>query len=215
MHIEAKLSLLKFYDANPKKFLKKDVFGFWDNRFLSELKFEKKKKEKEKEITTIQKCKIIEYLANEFGGNAHDKGIVKVTASSIYNNLYRAKKVVDFNNDKYFYSKNEKNSWLMYDFINRKVLPTRYLITTANWNCDMPRNWVIEGSNNNEEWDVLDSRQNDVSLKEVNVTGKFIIESQEKSYRYLRIRQTGLNSGNNAVLAFSSLEFIGTLSQNE
>ena len=38
----------------------------------------------------------------------------------------------------------------------------------------------------------------------------FELNSNDESYRYLRIRQTGLNSHKNNSLIFSALEFFGT-----
>lgn len=163
--------------------------------------------ENQKSINGPFTGKIIEHLTKEAGGNVHDKGVVKVTAASEYYGHY-AKYAVDIHNNSDYFASDD--SFLKYDFIKRKVHPTSYLITTHN--CHNPRNWVIEGSNNDNNWIILDTRQNETCLTGEWVTCMFDIKSHDKSYRYLRIRRTGKNSDNSYLLCFSSLDFIGTLS---
>ena len=74
---------------------------------------------------------------------------------------------------------------------------------------------MIEGSNNNTKWIVLDTRQDETSLSGANASRTFDIEYQNGNFRYLRIRQTGHNSSGCDFLTFSALEFIGTLSDDK
>lgn len=76
---------------------------------------------------------------------------------------------------------------------------------------NQPRNLVIEGSNNDKLWTVLDSHQNYSSLEGPSVTCTFDIIQHERNFRYLRINQTGKDSSSNYFLIFASLEFFGTL----
>lgn len=165
---------------------------------------------------------IINFLTEKCGGNVSDKGIVKVTSLSETTSL--AKNVVDLqNNRNYFQSRNQQNTWLQYDFIENRIIPTHYSIRTRHdYDMDHPRNWVIEGSNtggNNEnEWVILDSRQNDTELNGKNVSYTFDIEptqGNEKGFRYLRIRQTGVESSNGNWLTFSALEYFGIFIENK
>lgn len=158
-------------------------------------------------------------MTEKSGSNVSDNGTVNVTSSSI-NGGYQARNSVDLENSQnYFQSARKLNSWLRYDFIENKVRPTRYSIRTRH-DCDgwHPRNWIIEGSNtggeSESEWTVLDSHQNDETLKGKSFSHTFDInksEGSEEFYRYLRIRQTGNDSSGYNFLTLSALEFFGFL----
>ena len=75
---------------------------------------------------------------------------------------------------------------------------------------------MIEGSNtggeNDNEWTILDSHQNDSTLRGKSFSFIFDIKQGNKEfYRYLRIRQTGLNSNNRHYTAISALEYFGII----
>ena len=166
-------------------------------------------------------CGIIDHLTKESGGNVYDNETVKVTASNL-GGCIGLRYAVEFNNfdksknEKFFHSSHkEPNSWLMYDFVNRKVNPTGYSIRTRG-RCDEyhPRNWVIEGSNDEHYWTILDNiPRNETGLTGIGVTCYFKIERKNKSYRFLRIRQLGTNSNGSYGLLLSALEFFGSLQQ--
>ena len=167
---------------------------------------------------------IIQYLTNKFKGNVVDKGICKVTSSSLHDKAYShdnyfPRNAVDFNK-KYnvFSSHIGPNSWLKIDFIYRKVHPTHYSIQT--WPNPKGQghiqNWVIEGSNTDrdDDWKILDSRKNERSLDDKLAENTFNIQTQledNEYFRYLRIRQTGLNSHHTNQLIIGSLEFFGAI----
>lgn len=163
---------------------------------------------------------IIHKLTKECGGNVHEKGIVNVTSSSHSIHYFDriAPYVVDFeDNIHYFCSENIAGSWLQYDFIDKKVRPTHYSIRSTNefgkgqFNL---KSWVIEGSNNENDWIELDYRKNVTDLDDYNAVQTFEIQKPSKpneSFRYLRIRSTGINSyGYNHIL-FSALEYFGSI----
>lgn len=165
---------------------------------------------------------IIHKLTEESGGNVEDKGEVKVTSSPPNGNDLVSKNVVDFDdNQNYFQSKNEQNSWIKYDFKERKVKPTYYSIKTrpdGGKGDNHPKNWVIEGSNSgeDEDWKILDSRNNVSILDDSNVIHTFEIKNHlndDESFRFLRLRQTGPNTqnGNYYFLTLSALEYFGIL----
>ena len=166
-------------------------------------------------------CGIIYHLTKESGGNVCDNGTFKVTSSSEYGDLYKPKYAVEFDNFKkldnhYFFNSqhNDKNSWLKYDFVKRKVSPTGYSIRTRGcYDTHHPRNWVIEGSNNDSDWTILDTIQNETSLTGLGVTCYFDIKKRNGSYRFLRITQTGTNSSGTHGLLLSALEFFGGLTE--
>ena len=162
---------------------------------------------------------IIHHLTEEAGGNVDEKGIVKVTSSSTNgNNL--SKYAVDLDdNQHYFQSLHQPDSWLKYDFKKRKIRPTHYSIRTRHdWgNCSChPKNWVIEGSNTNNgfDWKILDTRSEVTCLDDKNAVHTFEIQPplpKNECYRFIRIRQTGFNTGDNYYFTLSVLEFFGSI----
>lgn len=164
---------------------------------------------------------IISHLTSECGGNVDERNKVKVTSSSAFNSNGVAKNVVDLENiQNWFLSKNEKNSWLKYDFKERKVRPTHYTIRSRNsakgWY--HPQHWVIEGSNTDrdDDWKKLDSRNNITVLDDNSRIHTFKIQeklSPNEFFRYLRIRQTGKDTScdESHYLEFSALEYFGSI----
>ena len=153
---------------------------------------------------------IIAHLTRECGGNVHEKGVIKVTASSC---IDEAKNVADLGTDSYFYSYGEPDSWIRYDFKGWRVAPTSYSIKASH--CESLRSWVLEVSNDGTEgsWVVVDSRENNEDLKGEDVTHNFAISAPPSgSFRFVRLRQTGKNHNGANSLQLTSLELFGTLS---
>ena len=162
-------------------------------------------------------CGIIDFLSKESGGNVSENGTVIVTSSSLDCYLYDVKHVVNVHGgNNYFCSSNVANSWLKYDFVKRKVYPTHYTIRSRpEYNFDHPINWVIEGSNTDDDsdWTILDCVNENRSLVGLNKVCTFEIKYKKESFRFLRIRQTGLNSSDQNFLVFAALEYFGLLSE--
>lgn len=164
---------------------------------------------------------IIHHLSQETGGNVADNGTIDVTSSSV-NGSFHPKYVVDLeDNQHYFQSKNQQDSWIKFDFKERKVQPKHYTIRTRHdWGKGGGhlKNWVIEGSNTdkNDDWKILDN-QTDVSLlDDQNAQNTFKINYKfelNECFRYLRLRQTGANTDGKNYLFISALEFFGSLYQ--
>ena len=155
---------------------------------------------------------IIAYLTNKYGGNVHEKNAVEVTASSCCNGD-RAQNVVELGTNSFFCSNNEPNSWIRYDFKERRVALTSYSIRTE---CGYyPKSWVLEVSNDgsDESWEVVDSRGENEDLNATHVTCNFTISARPGGgFRFVRLRQTGKNHGGYDYLDLTSLELFGTLS---
>lgn len=165
---------------------------------------------------------IIHQLTIESGGNVNDTETVKVTSTPTNGNDVASRFAVDFDdNEHYFQTKNEKKSWIKYDFLDSKVRPSHYTIRTrptGGKGDNHPKNWVIEGSNTDQDddWKVLDERHDITILDDSNVTHTYDIQTEIKeneSFRYLRLRQTGPNTqnGNYYFLTLSALEYFGVL----
>lgn len=118
----------------------------------------------------------------------------------------------------YFASNGEQNSWFKYDFKDKKVRPICYSIRTHHIsgknNCHL-QHWLIEGSNTDrdDDWKILDSRNNITALNDANRICKFEFKEKlesSQSFRYLRLRQTGVNTSGGHHLNISALEYFGS-----
>ena len=162
---------------------------------------------------------IIAHLTRECGGNVHEKGFVEVTASSRGED---AKYAVDLGTNSCFGSSDKPNSWIRYDFKGRRVAPTSYSIrTSGHVYAYHPRSWVLEVSNGgSEDWDVVDSRQNNDDLNGPHLIRNFAISAPPSgAFRFVRLRQTGKSTsesgaGGDDTLCIAGLELFGTLSSH-
>lgn len=168
-----------------------------------------------KENETNQFQGIIDYLTKKCGGNVDEKGVVKVTASSIYKDFV-PKNVVDYVDLENFSSLNRENQWILFDFIDKKIRPNYYSIRTHKGDIGRShlKNWVIEGSNtnNDDDWQILDTRSNENSLNYSYAEYTFKIQNDLGFFRFIRLRQYGANTRNCHSLVLSGLEFFGSIS---
>ncbi|OHS99969.1 hypothetical protein TRFO_33487 [Tritrichomonas foetus] len=161
---------------------------------------------------------IIRYLTNQYKGNICKLKIVDVFASGSGTNDQDISTLVDHNSDSDFWTNDVENSFFIFDFKNKRVKLTDYTIMSSRRvRCnDHPRNWVIEISNNKENWKIIDQQNNDSSLNESHVRSSFTINNgQNNEYaRYVRFKQLGRNWRDKYMMQFSFIEFFGSLSMN-
>jgi hypothetical protein len=151
---------------------------------------------------------IIAFLTAECGGNVHDKGAVVVTASNCNSGLV-PKNAVDLGEANYFEAPNKPNQWLKYDFKDRRVKVTNYSIA-AHTNGYFLRTWVIEGSNEGQEWTPIDSRASNTDADADHPIATFAVAESEP-YRFIRLRQTGRCAHANDYLVLLGFEVFGLL----
>ena len=163
---------------------------------------------------------IIAHLTRECGGNVHEKGIVTVTGSSFCSDDV-PENAVDLRSCRCFMSTSSPNSWIRYDFKGRRVAPTSYSIRTSGYvYAYHPRSWVLEVSNGgSEDWDVVDSRQNNDDLNGPHLIRNFAISAPPSgAFRFVRLRQTGKSTSQGGAgddtLCIAGLELFGTLSSH-
>lgn len=149
---------------------------------------------------------IIGYLRTQFRGNVHLKGIVNITASSTLTK--QPHRVADREWTSYWSSKNEPNSWIMYDFKNKVVCPTHYSLRCTEWG--WPKKWKLSGSNDGQTWTILDRRNtNDLSD---NICESFACEGNASLFRFIRVTQTGVRNGwADKHFCLSEFEVFGTV----
>lgn len=151
---------------------------------------------------------IISRLSERAQGNVHLKGMVKVTASTSDHN--EPWQVVDFSWNDVFFTENKTNSWLMFDFLDKRVEVVHYTLRTHKYQtgqCHL-KAWIIEGSNNGTIWDELDRRMTPM-LNGPNKFQTFPTTKHDCHYRLIRLRQIGPNWRGDNVLALANMELFG------
>ena len=185
---------------------------------------------------------IIANLTRKCGGNVHDKGIVNITTSSVFSTKpdipeyerefldydisfeesdseydeFPGKNAADLGIDTAFMSENKKDTWITYDFKERRVIPASYSVKSQG---DLPggdhlKSWVIEVSNDEKQksWIEIDRREDNYDLNGSSVTRNFKISRVPSTgFRFVRLRQTGRNHSQHYYVAFACLEIFGTL----
>lgn len=157
---------------------------------------------------------IIAHLTRECGGNVHDKGVVAVTASSVYSNDCEPKNAADLGSDSEFFSKNELDAWICYDFKERRVAPTSYTVKSYNFGPGGRhlKSWALEVSNDGSSWAVVDRRDNNSDLNGSHATHNFPLSHVPgESFRFVRLRQTGPNHLSVYYVSITALEIFGTI----
>lgn len=153
---------------------------------------------------------IFRHLSEEAKKNAHVAGIVDISAStSDHNEPYQ---IIDMGWDDLFFTENKPNQWIQFDFKQQSVKLDHYTIKTHKFPNNTPhlKHWVIEGSNDQEAWEEIDKRLISV-LHGKNKFQTFPVKNSDGTYRYIRLREAGLNFKGNNVLALTNFELFGQI----
>ena len=211
---------IKIYDVND---LTSELWQNLSDRLICEVKNNevlKKSRYKEK-VDTFSKENgnefrgILNYFMKKTDGNIEDE--ITISSSSYFNNsdVYKPFNVIDSDeNEKYFWSKDLLNSWICFDFKDRRLILSDYSIKSIDVgpNYSHPRSWAVEGSNDNHFWEILDLQQNCSYLNGPSLVHTFHIHKRNlNEFRFIRLRQTGPNWRGNNFLAFKSFELFGKL----
>ncbi|EAY03445.1 hypothetical protein TVAG_412490 [Trichomonas vaginalis G3] len=152
---------------------------------------------------------IIADLTPENSSNSSIKQIIDVTASSSEHN--QPYYVIMPEMHDYWYSEEEKNPWLKFDFKQYQIKPTHY--TLQSFNCGQGyshmKSWVLEGLKEDDEWDILDTRTDNNDLNKVNGRETFECVAN-RYYRYIRLRMTGKNHFDGYYMCLQRIEFFGS-----
>lgn len=124
----------------------------------------------------------------------------KVSASSVYDNLsqpYRA-----FNPDPSLqWASTSRNGWISYEFPVKKVI-RRYCLTNNYNRSAPPRNWNLEGSNDNQVWDILDSK---IGVSWDLEERKIFDITNEKPYKVYRVNVLTNNGFDRLIIRYIEL----------
>ena len=152
---------------------------------------------------------IIAHLTREFGGNVHDKGIVYVMGVG-----ENQRDVVELESSVYYLSE-FTNSWICYDFNDRRVIPTSY---SLGWRDDSQygdtdaKSWVIDVSNDGYSWTEIDRRESNKDLMGIFTLCNFEISSvPSEGFRFFRLSRLGCDDYLARATNITALEIFGTL----
>ena len=151
---------------------------------------------------------IIQHLRDECGGNPHKKGVISIDASgTACNQCY---KVIDYGWDSWWVSYNDPDSYIQFDFKSRSVCLSDYSLKSDGGVYHL-LSWALEVSDDGTTWEIIDERDTqDLNGESVEKTYT-CTKSIDKFSRFVRLRQTGKNSGNDNSLRLSAIEFFGKL----
>jgi hypothetical protein len=169
--------------------------------------------------------RIIAHLTREYGGNVARKGAVKVTGFPLDNaSNHSVENVVDLDDSSsHFWSKDSLNQTLSYDFCERRIVCTAYVIQSTSGGdsgFNHLRSWVIEvAAEAGGPWLEIDCRTENSQLNLRSAIVRFDIENPIES-RLIRLRQTDRNhfhspAGCTNSIVISGLELFGDLILSE
>ena len=119
----------------------------------------------------------------------------------------------------YYIGENISKSWssivqpyifISYQLVNYYLKITHYAIRSRSVESkDMPKGWILFGSNDNKTWDVVDEEQNRNELLEINKIHTYNV-SRQGIYKYFKLIVTENKRAAN-VLSFGKIDFFGKL----
>ena len=154
---------------------------------------------------------IIKYLTDKAGENIHDKGLIEISTNSL-NPSRPPQNLLDFNKNSFFEA-NENISWIIFDFKKMRVKLQKYQIKSVGAGVDQYhlKNWLIEVSNDRNNWKIVDKQFNCSKLNGKGLIGTFDVLQNDFS-RYIRLRQTGELWGD-GYMWLSKIEFYGWIQE--
>ena len=121
--------------------------------------------------------------------------------------------VVDYGWGSFWYSKDEPNSFIQFDFKSMRVCLSGYSLKSHYANTQFFVSWVIEVSDDGSTWEAVDERNTRALVGPNRVKTYECSRQRDKFVRFVRMRQTGKNSGSDDYLLLSQIEFFGKLTK--
>jgi hypothetical protein len=109
-----------------------------------------------------------------------------------------------------FSSANAAGQWITTDLLDRTFAPTMLSLRHFNEATDQLINFVVEGSNDNAAWTNL-LTVNNAAVPAALGWRHFAIAGAG-GYRYIRLRQTGVNASGRNFIDLAEMEWYGSLS---
>lgn len=153
---------------------------------------------------------ILSSMNKEAGQNPHSANLVEVTSSS--KERSQPWMILDYKWNGWFYTRNQPDSWVMIDFINKNVAPSWYSIKSDGNGSSHLKNWNLEGSNDLTSWSTIDEQRNSEILNNPFAIGTFKC-LKPRYYRYIRLRQVDVNTDGNNYLGLCNIELFGSVKE--
>lgn len=167
----------------------------------------------------VEKNETYEYsesnkLNGFFASQANRKTDFSLEASSVYNSNYNISNIIDYKNEAFLYcssSLTNPNEFFVLKFENSSFLLHGYEVLGAvsKGTCIGPISWRVEGSNDEQEWTLIDERTNDKSI--VDSLGPVYFKCTEtvNYFRCIKFTQIQNNAKANKRLIISKFEIYG------
>jgi hypothetical protein len=157
---------------------------------------------------------VIAAIAEIAGASAVDAGVVAATASSCRDQKRFAPRcIAETNSDSVFVSENLPMQWVGYQFNGGATLRfQRYALRSRadGWaNSNNMKNWVLEVSQDGENWIIVDTQAENNDLNAGNATAAFNLV-EEAEAKHVRVRMTGPSHSGKNILALSGFELFGS-----
>lgn len=154
---------------------------------------------------------IFKQLTDKCKCNPVTLGILSISGNNYsYEYQETLPKILEHDWNGWWFSKDEPNSYITFDFHDHRVNVTGYSIKTYREQKEFRhlKSWVLEGSNG-DNWTEIDSESNH-KLNGPNSVATFGCGNQKHYFQNLRLRMTGLNHHNDDILVISEFEIFGT-----
>lgn len=163
---------------------------------------------------------IFKYLQKAPNENIYLLKTIDVEVSGIRSG--EIKNLFDHSKDTFFradYYNGNGNGYIIFDFKNIQANIEKYYFSmptskTGQSGC-RPKTWLIEGSNDKQNWTVIDRRNNDTSLHSYEASNTFKTQKNNDFYRFIRIQSIESSNGSSDHrILLSEIEFYGEIRQN-
>ena len=155
---------------------------------------------------------IFNYMYNKLGNiNPCQKNMIKIIPSdTICNNF---ENLIIQNWKQHWFSFFGPNPFIKFDFINRKIQLSAYTLRTYSGEKDYGhlKSWSILGSNDDENYEIIDEETNNQDLNGNSAFKTFICSNSNKSFRFIKLLMTGNNHAGSDFLVLRTIEFFGTV----
>ncbi|MCL6750063.1 hypothetical protein KBT16_03355 [Nostoc sp. CCCryo 231-06] len=110
-----------------------------------------------------------------------------------------------------FWTPSVPNSWVSFYILSGKLNCRHYSIKSRETHTDYyPRNWKLQGSNDNSNWVDLDTQSNNAGLSSPAQWLSLPVTATNDYYSYFRILNTGVSSSNYYHLCLGEVELYGS-----
>lgn len=153
---------------------------------------------------------IFKYLTIKTGGNIHENGTIEIASNSVFSKGSHGPQTLVQESNQYAASRGDRDAWVSFDFKKFRVEISGYSVK-AGTSCSM-KNWVLEISDDGQNWTVIDEHVNSKDLEKPSVKRSYKVDSN-RFVRFCRIRHNGdfVAYGSDKAMQVSQIEFFGRI----